>query len=449
MSALARVMRERGAIVSGSDLALSPVAQALRGEGICVFEGHGVDHIQGADLVVVSSAVPRSNVEVQAATTAGLPVWSRSRFLEWLTTDHDVVAVAGTHGKTTTTAMVAEIFLHAGIDPSFVVGGVITSVQTNAHAGTGTAFVIEADEYDRTFLSLSPKIGVILNVEHDHPDCYPTFADMRAAFEQFAGKTAQDGVLMACADDPTAQEIGWQFRTHGGRVAFYGLGQSAEWRAEEIRPNFAGGMDFLATHDNEVLGLVRLRVPGLHNVSNAMAAITVAALMEVPFRHVRCALKDFRGVGRRFEVKGEVDEITVIDDYAHHPTAIRATLDAARLRYPGRSLWAVWQPHTFSRTRTLMTEFLRAFELADHVVVLPVYAARESDTLDVSSEDIVRSMVHRDVSIARSLEEAVIHLGTELRSGDVVITLSAGDGYLVGEWLLVALEEGSLELVPA
>ena len=439
LSAIARVLIEQGAQVSGSDLVLSPVAEALARDGARVFAGHRAENVGGAELVVVSSAVPASNVEVQAARAAGVPVLGRPEFLGRMMDGRVGVAVAGTHGKTTTTAMVASILLEAGCDPTFVVGGVIAGLGTNARAGEGSLLVIEADEYDHTILSLKPKVAVLTNVEHDHPDCYPTFADFRAAFEEFTALVPREGLLAACWDDPVARELGERRRATGAAVTFFGLGQGAELRAEEVRPNFAGGVDFLASRGGEVLGLVRLRVPGAHNASNAMGALAVVDFLGVPFRVARGALTEFRGVGRRFEVKGEADGVIVVDDYAHHPTEIRATLQAARDRFPERSLWAVWQPHTYSRTVTLLADFVRAFGAADHVVVLPIYAARETDTLGVSSASVVAAMQHPDARCARSLDEAVVWLGTELQPGDVVLTLGAGDGYLVGEWLLEVL----------
>ena len=439
LSAIARVLMEQGAEVSGSDLALSPVAEALARDGARVFAGHRAENVDGADLVVVSSAVPASNVELLAARAAGIPVLKRPEFLGQMMDGRLGVAVAGTHGKTTTTAMVASILLEAGRDPTFIVGGVVAGLETNGHAGEGVNFVIEADEYDRTFLSLKPKVAIVTNVEHDHPDCYPTFADFRAAFEEFAALVERDGLLAVCWDDPVARELGEWRQAVGTAVTFFGLGEGAEWRAEEVRPNFAGGVDFLATREGQVLGLVRLRLPGAHNASNAMAALVVTDFLGVPFRVARAALTEFRGVGRRFEVKGEADGVIVVDDYAHHPTEIRVTLQAARERFPNRHLWAVWQPHTYSRTKTLLNEFAQAFDVADHVIVLPIYASREMDTLGVSSSDVVAAMQHPDARCVESLDEAVVWLGTEVRSGDVVLTLGAGDGDRVGEWLLEVL----------
>jgi len=439
LSAIARVLMQQGAEISGSDLVLSPVAEELARDGARVFAGHRTENVAGAELVVVSSAVPASNVEVQAARAAGIPVLKRPEFLGRLMGGQTGVAVAGTHGKTTTTAMVASILLAAGLDPTFVVGGVIAGLGTNARAGESPLFVIEADEYDRTFLSLRPRVAAVMNVEHDHPDCYPTFVDFQAAFEEFVALVPREGLLAVCWDDLAARTLGERRRATGAGVAFFGLGEGAEMRAEEVRPNFAGGVDFLATHDGQVLGLVRLRVPGAHNASNAMGALALTDFLGVSFRVAREALTEFRGVGRRFEVKGEADGVIVVDDYAHHPTEIRATLQAARDRFPGHSLWAVWQPHTYSRTMTLREEFAEAFGAADHVIALPIYAARETDTLGVNSADVVAAMHHPDGRCARSLDEAVVWLGTELRPGDVVLTLGAGDGYRVGEWVLEAL----------
>jgi UDP-N-acetylmuramate--alanine ligase len=335
--------------------------------------------------------------------------------------------------------MIASILLEAERNPTFIVGGVLAGLETNARAGNGSLFVIEADEYDCTFLSLKPEVAVITNVEHDHPDCYPTFADFRAAFEEFAALVPLGGLLAACWDDPVAREIG-EDQAKEKLVTFFGLDKGATWRAEEIHPNFAGGVDFLAVREGETRGLVRLRVPGAHNVSNALAALVVAEFLGVPFRVSREALTAFRGVARRFEIKGEADGTVVVDDYAHHPTEIQATLAAARERFPTGRIWAVWQPHTYSRTKQLLAGFAASFGEANHVIVLPIYPARETDTLGVNASDVVRAMEHVDVRAAESMDEAVTWLGTEVRPGDVVLTLGAGDGNRVGDWLLEILE---------
>jgi len=440
LSAIARVLLERGVEVSGSDLVMSPVAKALARDGAQVSEGHAAGNVNGADVVVFSSAVPEDNVEIQAARSAGIPVVGRPAFLGRLMEGQRGVAVAGTHGKTTTTAMIVSILLAAGRDPTFVVGGVLAGLETNARAGMEPLFVIEADEYDCTFLSLAPEVAVVTNVEHDHPDCYPTFEDFREAFEEFVELVPDGGLLAVCWDDPVARQIGEQ-QADAKPVTFFGLEEGAAWRAEEISTNFAGGIDFLAVRNGETLGLVRLRVPGAHNGSNALAALAVTDFLGVPFRTAREALTEFRGVARRFEVKGEAGGVVVVDDYAHHPTEIRATLRAAKERFPDRRIWAVWQPHTYSRTKALLPEFAACFDDADEVIVLPIYAARETDTLGFSAERVAEAMDHHGVRAAASMEEALTWLGTEVGSGDVVLTLGAGDGDLVGEWLLEILRE--------
>jgi len=439
LSAIARVLMGRGALVSGSDLVLSPVAEALARDGARIYLGHDASHIADADLVVVSSAVPQDNVEVQAARAAGIPVVKRAEMLGWLMEGSIGVAVAGTHGKTTTTAMIAMVLWEAGLDPTFIVGGVMVNLGTNARAGSGPHFVIEADEYDHTFLGLKPQVAVVTNVEYDHPDCFKSPALLRYAFAEFVALLPADGLLVFCRDDPVAREIGAGLVAQNQAVVSYGLQGEATWRAERIRPNMAGGSDFVAVRRGQTVGEVRLRLPGAHNVLNALATLAVSERLGVPFPTVRAALREFRGVGRRFELKGEVDGVVVIDDYAHHPTEIRATLAAARQRYPGRTLWAVWQPHTYSRTKALLADFARAFGQADHVLVLPIYAARERDTLGVRSADVVAAMAHPDARCVDSLEEAVAVLGAEVQPGSVVMTLGAGDGNRVGEWLLIAL----------
>ncbi len=446
LSAIARVLMEQGAEVSGSDLALSPVAEALARDGARVLTGHRAENVDGADLVIASSAVPASNVELQAAQATGIPVLKRPQILGQMMNGRMGVAVAGTKGKTTTTAMLVSILLAAGRDPTFVVGGVIEGLETNARAGKEPLFIVEADEYDRTFLSLTPRVAVVTNVEHDHPDCYPTFADFRAVFDEFAALIPDDGLLVLGWDDPAARELGQRRQAAGAAVTFFGLEEGAEWRAEDVRPNFAGGVDFLATRTGAVRGLVRLRLPGAHNARNAVAALAVADFLGVSMHVARSALTEFRGVGRRFEVKGEIGGVVVVDDYAHHPTAVRATLQAAQQRFRRRKLWAVWQPHTYSRTRALLGDFARSFDEADHVILLPIYAARETDTLGVSSADVAAEMQHADVRCARSLDEALVWVGTEVQPGDVVLTLGAGDGHLVGKWLLelLAMDGGAL-----
>jgi UDP-N-acetylmuramate--alanine ligase len=432
MSAIATVLIERGYRVSGSDQAESDTTRALRERGAQVFIGHRAENVGAVNMVVASSAIHEDNVELAAAQARGIPINKRARFLGWLMQGALGIAVAGTHGKTTTTAMIAQILLSAGRDPSFIVGGPIAAIGQSAHAGRDREFVIEADEYDRMFLGLTPTIEVITNVEHDHPDCYPTFDDMLTAFREFVDRLPPDGTLVACGEDAAALSLA----KVSGHERLYGFNCDWAWCATDVRPNNAGGSDFIAYHDGQSLGLVRLRVPGQHNVLNALAALAATEAVGVPFSTAQDALADFRGVGRRFEVRGEVNGVTFVDDYGHHPTEIKATLAGARSRYPGQTLWAVLQPHTYSRTKTLLEQFAAAFADADHVIVTSIFAARERDTLGISHHDIVAKMAHPDARAIDALSDVAAYLREQTRPGDVVIIFSAGDANKISTELL-------------
>lgn len=436
LSAIARVLQERGEQVSGSDQARSAYAEALERAGAIVAYQHRAENVFGADLVIVSSAVPDSNIEVQAARQAGIRVVHRDEFLGELTEGYQTVAVAGTHGKTTTSGLIAWLLDQAGLAPSFIVGGILSDFGTNARHGRGPHFVIEADEYDHAFLALRPTVAVVTNVEHDHPDCYPTFGDFRAAFEAFAGLV--DGSLIVCAEDPEASAL----RPGAGQLLRYGFGPAAEWRAEEIRGNATGGSDFLVVRDGRDLGLARNRLPGMHNVLNTLAALAAVDQLGVPFEQARRALPEYHGARRRFEILGEAAGVTVIDDYAHHPSEIRATLSAVRRRYPTAQVWAVFQPHTYSRVRALIDGFATAFAEADHVLVTEIFASREAPDPGISGASVAARLDHRDVHFEASLAGAARFLEARVSAPAVVVTLSAGDGNEVGRLLLQSLSSG-------
>lgn len=440
LSAIARVLHGWGYTISGSDRQPSALTEALAGEGILVYTGHHAANVAGADLVVISSAIPSHNPEVEEAKRLGLPIARRSQFLADLTRGKMTIAIAGTHGKTTTTAMIAWMLTAANLDPTFVVGGVLQNLGTNAAAGRGRHFVIEADEYDRAFLGLRPDVAVITTLEHDHPDCYPTLGDMQAAYGQFVDQIVPGGVLIASEDD-RARELAQAWQARAGRLTIYGLGPAWDWHAEQIRQGAT--TEFEVWHAGERLGSCGLQLAGCHNVSNALAALAVAQEVGIEFRAAAEALAEFRGTERRFEVKGQAGGVTIVDDYAHHPTEIRATLAAARARYSGRPLWAVFQPHTYSRTAALLDQFGTAFGDADHVLVIGIYAAREHDTLGMSGSQVaerIRQAGHPDASYVEQLDEAVAVLLERAQADAVVLTLGAGDGYLVGDKLLEALE---------
>jgi UDP-N-acetylmuramate--alanine ligase len=439
LSAIAKVLHERGESVSGSDQAPSPYAQALEALGVPVTYGHAAGNVAGARLVLVSSAVAANNPEVLAARQAGIPVLRREQYFRELTAGFRTVAVAGTHGKTTTTAMIAWILDQAGRDPSYIIGGVATDLGTNAHAGKGIEFIVEADEYDRAFLGLSPSVAVVTNIEHDHPDCYPTPEEFRAAFEAFSAQV-QD-LLIACADDPASASLA----PVGPRRTTYGLRSPADWRATDLRPTPGSGSTFTAWHHDTRLGTVSLSQPGEHNVSNALGALAATDQLGTPFATSARALASFHGVGRRFEVLGEAGGVIVIDDYAHHPSEIRATLQAARQRFPRADVWAVFQPHTYSRTRALLASFAAAFADANHVLVTDIFAAREQPDGVTSAKGLVQVMRHPDARVVSTLDEALRVLAAEVEPGAVVVTLSAGDANRVGKDLLAlrrANEEG-------
>ena len=436
LSAIARLLNDSGYKVTGSDRALSSFASALQGEGVSIFIGHHPRNIAGADMVIRSSAIAEDNPEVEAAKHAGIPVYKRSDFLGSLMAEKIGIAVAGTHGKTTTTAMIAWTLTALKRDPSFIVGGTLNNLGINAHAGQGSPFVIEADEYDRMFLGLKPRIAIVTNLEHDHPDCYPTFEDMYSAFQEFVNLLPADGTLIVCAEDEGAVSLLPHARRNGVNVISYGLQSemtinSPQWiQARNVKPNERGGFDFSALTnmgaDSASVVSVSLQVPGEHNVRNALAVLAVIATLGLPLQEAADALAQFTGTGRRFEIRGEVKGVTVIDDYAHHPTEIRATLAGAKARYPNHRIWAVWQPHTYSRTRTLFYEFSRAFGDADEVLATEIYASREAKQ-EFSSAEVVSAMPHSSARYSGSLEATTNYLLEHLRLGDILIILSAGD----------------------
>ena len=438
MSAIAHVLAMRGFSVSGSDMQESKFSAELRKLGVRVHIGHSATYVSDAELVVRSSAIPDSNPEVIAARQAGVQVLKRSEFLGSLMAGSIGVAVAGTHGKTTTTSMIAQILIEAGLDPTVIVGGIVPMLGSNARAGAGDHFVIEADEYDRMFLGLTYEIALINNLEHDHPDIFEDDASYVAAFAQFAAKTPAHGQLILNGDDRLSQPLAEQVDCDVYRV---GLSDQSDLWAEDIRPNSQGGDDFIVMERGELLGIARLRVPGKHNVRNALMAIAVAHSIGIDFHHIRKGLAEFGGVGRRFQEVGTAGGVLVIDDYGHHPTEIEVTLAAAKQRFAGRTVWAVWQPHTYSRVKLHFDAFIDAFADADKAIVLGIYRSRERDTLGMSNQLIVDSMDHPYARHIDTIEAAANYILDRISPDDVVITLSAGDGNRVGTLVLDGLHE--------
>jgi len=450
LSAIARLLLESGYTVSGSDRALSPFADDIRKAGAKIFVGHHPRNIAGADSVVVSSAVSADNPEVEAAKRAGIPVYKRSDFLGQLMKGKNGIAIAGTHGKTTTTAMTAWVLHELGSDPSFIVGGMMNDLSVNAHAGKSKLFVIEADEYDHMFLGLKPRIEVVTSLEHDHPDIYPTLEDMYNAFEKFVDLLPEDGTLIVCSENPNTAELMSHARKIGRNIVAYGMHReqtvnSPLWvMGRDVKPNKRGGFDFYAQSNLNKFGseplFVSLQVPGEHNVQNALAVLAIIDMLGLSSEDAANALGTFTGTSRRFQLRGEVNDIRIFDDYAHHPTEIKATLAGARARYPEQRIWAVWQPHTYSRTQTLFLDFARSFKDADEVLVTEVYASREPEQ-EFTSAEIVSAMPHLSARYRKTLSEATSYLLEHLQPGDVVLVLSAGDADQISTDVVKGLQE--------
>jgi UDP-N-acetylmuramate--alanine ligase len=448
MSAIARLLFESGIEVSGSDRQSNDMTRALQRDGVTVYEGHAADHIRGATVLLVSSAVKDDNPEVAAARAAGIPVLNRREALPCLLPGKTQIAVAGTHGKTTTTALIAYLLLETGDDPSYVVGGILNNTGQNAHVGQGGAFVVEADEYDNMFLGLSPQIAVITNIEHDHPDIFPTLDDVLSAFRQFVARLPEEGTLIACIDDPYAYQLAHERRAAGKPVITYGLGNpNADWSAIDLIDD-VDQTSFTIRYFQRGYALRQpaiLTLAGRHNIQNALAALAAVnsygVALDVSIPH----LKMFQGTGRRFEVMGQAGGVVVLSDYGHHPTAIRATLQAARQRYGQTTIWAVWQPHTYSRMRLLAADFAKAFSDANYLFITDIYAARETRQAgDPTAADLARlaaSAGHGDPRYSGDLDSTAAILAGEVSPGDVVIIFSAGDAPKIGEMLLDSLSK--------
>jgi UDP-N-acetylmuramate--alanine ligase len=437
MSPLAVVLKRAGYQVTGSDLADTPGLAGLRAMGIPSVVGHAANNVGGASLVVRSSAIPETNVEVVRARELGVPVVKHADLIGWLSEQKRTLAVAGTAGKTTTTAMLATILLAAGRDPTVLVGGVLPTLGSGAHLGESELLVVEADEFDRRFLKLRPEIAVVTNVEPDHLDYYGTFDAVRDAFAAFVRLVPDDGWLVVCADDPGSSAL---TQERPERSITYGLSEHAEWKAAGLTVNDQGGNDFVVYANDHLVGRFSLRVPGRHNVSNALAAAVAAGRVGVDFTTAAAALESFTGVERRLERKGEVDGIVVFDDYAHHPTKIRACLQGVREQHSGRIV-CLFQPHHYHRLSSLFDDFARAFRDADLVVVADVYtpAGRGPSAGDRTSQDLARAIRGPSATYGGPLATASRLAADAARAGDVIVTMGAGDVTTAGSIILQLL----------
>ncbi|MCI0337802.1 MAG: UDP-N-acetylmuramate--L-alanine ligase [Acidobacteria bacterium] len=444
MSGIAEVLLNLGYHISGSDVRHSPITERLERLGASVYEGHRAMNIEGAQVVVTSTAVRPDNPEVVEAVHKQVPVIPRAEMLAELMRLKYGIAIAGSHGKTTTTSMVATVLDRAGVDPTIVVGGRVNTLGSNAKLGRGDFMVVEADESDKSFLKLSPTIAVVTNIDMEHLDFYKDIEEIRSCFVQFVNKVPFYGSVIICLDDPNIQMIIPQIAR---RVITYGMRAHAEISAGDVqaaRENF--GSDFAVRHKGEELGRIKLNVPGEHNVCNALAAVAVGLDLEIDFSVISHGLESFRGTERRFQIKGMIDvdrgNILVVDDYGHHPTEIRATLAAAKTS--GRRLVVLFQPHRYTRTAALHEEFARSFYDADVVLLCDIYAANEDPIPGITSQKLaeeIEKFGHRNVRYIGGVEQGKEALLEIAHPGDLVMTLGAGSVWRASDGFLEAMTD--------
>jgi UDP-N-acetylmuramate--alanine ligase len=448
MSGIAEVLQNLGYKVSGSDLKTSPITERLAKLGVIIFQGHRAENVSGAEVVVTSSAIAAGNPEVEEARKQHIPVIQRAEMLSELMRLKYGIAVAGMHGKTTTTSMIAAVLAGGELDPTVVVGGRVDAMGSNARLGKSQYLVAEADESDRSFLRLSPILAVVTNIDREHMDCYRTMRNVKSAFLDFMDRVPFYGMVVVCNDDPQLRRLLPQVRR---RTLTYGTRRGSDFL---IKPGKASSADhtapinpFRASYHGQDLGEFRLQIPGAHNVLNAAAAIAVGTGLDIDVGKIRTALEGFRGVDRRFQLRGKAAGVSVIDDYGHHPTEIRATLAAAR-QCGFQKIHVVFQPHRYTRTRDLMEEFAISFGDADSLIVLDIYAASEAPIEGISGKALVHKISEKrgDVSYASTFEEAVKAVAASAREGDMVLTLGAGSVSQLGPMILEEL--GDQQAIP-
>ena len=438
MSGIARIMLAKGFSISGSDKSESAMLTSLKALGAEIFIGHASQNLGDAQMVIISSAINESNAELLAAKAKGLPIIARATALAWLMSESTSVAIAGTHGKTTTTAMLTVALQSAGLDPSFAIGGTINTAGTNAHSGTGTIFVAEADESDGSFLAYKPTGAIVTNIELDHVDHFPNEDAVFAVFEQFVSSIKQGGFLVACGDDAGVNNLLKRIKRTDLQIHLYGKGTSNDFRIDKIHLAPKGSSSVVSSTGRKV-GELNLAVAGEHNLLNGLAAFAAASALGAAETKVLDGLASFTGTKRRFELKGEVGGVKVIDDYGHHPTEVTVTLTTAKnLAQAGRVI-VIFQPHRYSRTAAFATQFSTSLALADFTYLLEVYAASEKPLPGVSSLLIAKAMNPQQVKFEPSMIEVVNEVVAMAKSGDVILTLGAGDVSSLGEPILQAL----------
>lgn len=436
MSGIAEVLIGLGAKVSGSDIKKSDRTDYLEKIGVNIFLEHKEEHIKDVDVVVFSSAISKTNPEFIKAGEMGIPLISRAEALAELMRSKRGIAIAGTHGKTTTTSMIAQVFEHSSKNPTVVSGGIVLKFGTNAKLGTGEWFIAEADESDGSFEKLSPEISVITNVDNDHLEHYGHFENVLASFRRFAEKVPFYGSVVYCGDDRDCEDL---LKGFPKRTISYGFGEENEFSLREINRGA-----YEVYHNQNMIGALTPPLPGSHNALNALAAIVVSLCAGIDFETARQGVEDFSGVKRRFEIKADFEEkdIVVVDDYAHHPTEITATLSACRSRFLGSKVKCVFQPHRYSRLQGCWDQFKNAFDFADEIYLLDVYPAGEQPIKGYESSDLYKEILNKDVKYINANFDGVVEkLVSEIKSGDVLITLGAGDVYKVSDQFVAKLKE--------
>ncbi|MCP4721347.1 MAG: UDP-N-acetylmuramate--L-alanine ligase [Desulfobacteraceae bacterium] len=438
MSGIAELLINLGYTVSGSDLKLSHITQRLEKKGAKIFQGHSKGQIEGANVIVTSSAVSQENPEVVQAKQMVIPIIPRAEMLAELMRIKYSIAISGAHGKTSTTAMISTILNTAGLDPTVIIGGLLQGLDTNALHGNGDFIVAEADESDGSFLKYAPAIAAVTNIDLEHLDFYKDIEEIKDTFVQFINSVPFYGLAILCLDNEHVQNI--LPRIHV-RYTTFGMSAQSDLQARDI--SFLGGKSkFSVFHMDDELGEIKLNIPGHHNISNALAGIATALELKIPFVTIKKALEEIRGVKRRLEIKGEKKGIIVMDDYGHHPTEIMATLTAVRESYPDKRLVVLFQPHRYTRTQALFDEFTRSFYQSAVLIVLPIYAASEDPIEGVDSKSLcegIQAHGHKDVSFAPDFTQALSMITHKVDKGDMVLTLGAGDIYTLGEKLVEIL----------
>ena len=436
MSGLAEILLKENFNISGSDAKKGALTEHLESLGAQIFYGQRASNIiEGIDLVVYTAAIHEDNPEFACAAAKGIPMISRADLLGQIMKNYELpIAVAGTHGKTTTTSMASHILMEGGFDPTITVGGILPSIGGNLRVGNSGTFITEACEYTNSYLSFFPKISIILNIDADHLDFFKDIDDIRQSFRKFAQILPEDGTLIINSDTPHYEDV---IDNLPCEVITYSLEHDADYTAESITFNEFGHASFVCKHKGEVVGTFKLSVPGMHNVSNALSVIALGLKLNMNLDDLQKGISKFTGTNRRFQHKGTIAGINVIDDYAHHPTEIKATLTSAQ-NYPHKKLWCVFQPHTYTRTAALLPEFAEALALADHVILADIYAAREVNTIGITSEDLQKLILEKGTTCDYfpSFGEIEDHLLENCVPGDMIITMGAGDVVKIGENLL-------------